>query len=80
MSARVKKLFHVGLKITRLSTGRIMISNPKIITKIITKILKEKGLDGSNSTSVPYLINVDLKKRKEHEPTVDTKKYMKRGF
>ena len=32
---------HVGLKITRLTTGGIKISNPKIFTKI----LKEKGLD-----------------------------------
>ena len=47
------------------------------IKKIITKILKEKGLDGSNSTSVPYVINADLIKRKLNEPTVDTKQYMK---
>ena len=64
---------HVGLKMKRLSTGGIKISNPKIITKI----LKEKGLDGSNSTSVPYFINADLTKRKENESTVDTKQYMK---
>lgn len=48
------------------------ISNPKIINQI----LKEKGLEGSNSVSVPYLINADLTARKEHEPIVGTKQYM----
>ena len=51
---------HVGLKITRLTNGGIKISNPKIINKI----LQEKGLDGSNAVSVPYVINADLTSRK----------------
>ena len=64
---------HVGLKITRLSSGGIKISNPKIITKL----LKEKEMDGSNSVSIPYVINADLSKRKENESTVNNKAYMK---
>lgn len=63
----------MGLKIARLATGEIKICNPKILTKL----LKDKGLDGSNSTSVPYVINVDLSKSKETEETVGKKAYMK---
>ena len=64
---------HVGLKITRLTNGGIKISNPKIINRI----LQEKGLDGSNAVSVPYVIDADLTARKDHESTVDSKQYMR---
>lgn len=63
---------NVGLKIERLPTGGIKISNPKIIHKI----LQEKGPDGANPMCVPYVISADLTERTEHEPTVDTKQYM----
>ena len=63
---------HVGLKITRLSSGGI---NQQPDNN--TKLLKEKEMDGSNSVSIPYVINADLSKRKEGESTVDNKAYMK---
>lgn len=44
--------------------------------KNINQILKEKWLDGFNSVSVAYVINVDSTACKDHEPTVDTKQYM----
>lgn len=65
-------LQHVGMKISKLASGALKISNPKIIRKL----LRDKGLDGANSCSIPYVISADLSARKPHEPTVDTKSYM----
>lgn len=61
-----------GLKITRIQDGGIQISNPKIIKDI----LAGKGMDGSNSICVPYVISADLTERKKTKPTVDVKQYM----
>lgn len=41
------------------------------------KILQEKGMDGSNSTSIPYITNADLSKRRENKEIFDNKEYMK---
>ena len=51
---------HVGLKIARLQSGGIKLSNPKIIERI----LQEKGMDSANPICVPYVINADLTARK----------------
>eukprot|EP00173_Palmaria_palmata_P000942 Plantae.Rhodophyta-Palmaria_palmata.ctg14862.p1 GENE.Plantae.Rhodophyta-Palmaria_palmata.ctg14862~~Plantae.Rhodophyta-Palmaria_palmata.ctg14862.p1 ORF type:complete len:146 (+),score=0.07 Plantae.Rhodophyta-Palmaria_palmata.ctg14862:261-698(+) len=62
----------VGLKIERLASSGIKISNPKTVHKI----LQEKRLDGTNTTAMPYAINANLTACLEHEPTLDVKQCM----
>lgn len=57
----------------RLDAGGIKISNPKIIAKS----LAEKGPTDVNTVIAPYVISADLTARKDHEPTVDGKQYVR---
>lgn len=54
---------HVRLKITKMESGGIHISN----RKVITKLLEKERLAKSNSVSVPYKIPSDLSATKEND-------------
>lgn len=62
---------HVGLKITKLATGGLKISNPKIIQRLLV----DHGLTDCNPTTLPYTISADLSARKPNEATADKKAY-----
>lgn len=73
---------HVEIKITRLAIAinshpQINLWNKSLKLKKCDQSLAKKRLDGSNSVCGSSVINADLTACKDHEPTVETKKYLR---
>lgn len=58
---------NVGLKITKLACGGFHVSNPEIITKLLT----DRGLSHCNPVCVPYVACADLSVRRLEEAPDD---------